>query len=67
VTLSPARVERILRRTARDTPCPQPRTLDYPDPELGPEYTATCEGNAAVNGFYGDGIVDALAAVTTRR
>ena len=32
-----------------------------------PEYTATCEGNAAFNGFYGDGIVNAFNAVTTRR
>ena len=67
VTLRPDRVERILRATARDTPCPEPRVLDYPDPELGPEYTATCEGNRSLNGFYGDGIVDALAAVTTSR
>jgi subtilisin family serine protease len=67
VTLRPERVERILRATARDTACPEPRTLDYPDPELGPAYTATCEGNPFLNGFYGDGIVDALGAVTTRR
>jgi subtilisin family serine protease len=61
-TLSPERVERILRRTATDTACPTPRTLDYPD--LDETYTATCEGDADLNGFYGDGIVDALAAVT---
>jgi hypothetical protein len=24
-----------------------------------PQYTATCEGDADRNGFYGDGIVDA--------
>ena len=30
-------------------------------------YTATCEGNASVNGFYGDGIVNAFNAVTSRR
>jgi hypothetical protein len=27
------------------------------------DYTATCEGTPQFNGFYGDGIVDALAAV----
>lgn len=66
VTLRPDRVERILRATARDTACPEPSVLDYPDPELGPDFTATCEGNRSLNGFYGDGIVDALGAVTTR-
>jgi lantibiotic leader peptide-processing serine protease len=55
-------VERVLRRTARERSCPNPRTLDYPDPELGPEYTATCVGSREHNSFYGDGIVDALAA-----
>ena len=30
-------------------------------------YVATCEGNASFNGFYGDGIVNAFNAVTTRR
>ena len=28
------------------------------------DYTATCEGTPAFNGFYGDGIVDALAVVS---
>jgi lantibiotic leader peptide-processing serine protease len=64
VTLSPVRVEQILRRTAVNTPCPTPNVLDYPD--RGPEYTATCEGNADLNGFYGDGIVNAFTAVTRR-
>jgi hypothetical protein len=45
-----------------DTPCPTPPTLDYPD--LGPELTATCEGTTARNGFYGDGIADALSLTT---
>ena len=40
--------------------------IDYPDP-LGPEYTATCEGDAARNGFFGEGVVNALRAVTTGR
>jgi hypothetical protein len=65
LTMDPARVERILRRTAADTACPEPRAFDYPfDDEDGNPYTATCEGSADLNGFYGDGIVDALAAVT---
>jgi hypothetical protein len=37
-------------------------------PELEvPELTATCEGGPARNGFYGDGIVNALDAVRTGR
>ena len=27
-------------------------------------WNATCSGTPAYNGFYGDGIIDALAAVT---
>ena len=66
VTLAPDRVEQILRRSAVDTPCPNPRTFVYPAP-VPAAYTATCEGNASVNGFYGDGIVNAFNAVTSRR
>jgi lantibiotic leader peptide-processing serine protease len=61
LTLDPDRVERILKRTATDTPCPPDGVLDYPD--LPDEFTATCEGNAAFNGFYGEGIVNANRAV----
>ena len=38
----------------------------YPDPDLTPDYTATCEGNEDFNGFYGEGIVDAYAASKKR-
>jgi hypothetical protein len=55
-------VARVLARTAREHPCPEPRTFTYPDPDLGPEFTAVCEGSPEFNGFYGHGIVDALAA-----
>jgi hypothetical protein len=37
--------------------------LHYPDPDLGPEYDAYCEGSPRRNGFYGDGVVDALSAI----
>jgi subtilisin family serine protease len=62
LTLSPDVVERVLKRTAQNRPCPTPRTFTYPDPDLGPEYTAVCEGTRDFNGFYGEGIVDAFAA-----
>ena len=36
---------------------------DYSDEGRGPEYNAVCEGTTADNGIYGEGIVDAAAAV----
>jgi subtilisin family serine protease len=61
VTLDPDKVEKLLRKTATDTPCPAQNPFVYPDnpPGVGP---ALCEGTPAFNGFYGDGIVNALAA-----
>jgi subtilisin family serine protease len=67
VTLAPRRVERILRRTATDTPCPEPRLFDYPEAASGEQYTAFCAGPPSDNGFYGDGIVNALAAVSKHK
>jgi subtilisin family serine protease len=61
LTLPPALTELILRNTATNTPCPEPRLFTYPD--LPTEYNVTCEGTARFNGFYGNGIVDALRAV----
>jgi subtilisin family serine protease len=67
VTLGPSRVEKILRTTATVTRCPEPRLLDYPEPVSDEEFTAFCHGPRANNGFYGDGIVNALAAVRKHR
>jgi subtilisin family serine protease len=66
LTLAPDAVERILRRTATDTPCPAQEPFVYPDLP-GPPFDAVCEGTLAFNGFYGDGIVNALAASGVRR
>ncbi len=60
LTLKPAKTERILTSTAAQQACPEPRTVTY---MLSADGTATCEGTPAFNGFYGHGIVDALAAV----
>lgn len=61
LTLEPDKVERLLRKTATDTPCPAQNPFTYPDnpPGVPP---ALCVGTPAFNGFYGDGIVNALAA-----
>jgi subtilisin family serine protease len=66
VTLDPRATEQILRRTATDTACPEPREFHYPGALDTPQFTATCEGPKSNNGFYGDGIVNALAAVSGR-
>jgi subtilisin family serine protease len=63
LTMSPGAVERVLTRTARQTPCPFPPVATYPDRAPDPTWNATCEGTLARNGFYGRGIVNALTAV----
>lgn len=68
-TMDPDAVERILKRSARDHACPEPRLQTYivgATPVYNPIYNATCEGGPDFNGFYGEGIVDALRAVTYR-
>ena len=52
----------MLENTAQEHACPSPPTFTYPDPDLDASYTAVCQGNREHNGFYGHGIVDALAA-----
>jgi subtilisin family serine protease len=61
LTLPPDRVQKLLQKSATDTPCPTPRLFEYPG--LDPAYNAYCEGGPKRNGFYGDGVVDALAAL----
>lgn len=62
--MAPDRVERVLFNTASERPCPTPRVLDYLDEGRPAEFTATCEGDVNLNGFYGHGIVDAVRAIT---
>jgi subtilisin family serine protease len=62
--LAPNAVARIIARTARDHACPVGGVEDYTDEGRDPAWTATCVGSPAVNGFYGEGIVDAVAAVS---
>jgi subtilisin family serine protease len=61
VTADPDEVERLLRKTATDTPCPAQEPFTYPDNPPGVD-PAFCVGTPAFNGFYGDGIVNANAA-----
>jgi subtilisin family serine protease len=62
--LHPLLTQAILQATATDTPCPEPRLHSYADKLRPASFDALCEGTPEVNGFYGHGIVDALAAVT---
>ncbi len=64
VRLEPAKVESLLLRTAAEHACPEPRLFSYANEGRPPEFNAFCEGEPNFNGFYGSGIVDALAAVT---
>ncbi|KQM81247.1 S8 family serine peptidase [Agromyces sp. Leaf222] len=59
-------VDARLRQTAVDTACPTPPAFTYTRiTPAGATITAThtCEGNVKQNGFYGNGIVNALKAV----
>jgi subtilisin family serine protease len=62
--LAPAQTRAILMDTATDHACPSPATQSYEREGRDAEFTATCVGTADFNGFYGDGIVNALAAVS---
>jgi subtilisin family serine protease len=63
--LRPDQVERLLEQSANPQSCPNPSTvvygLDFPYDQ------ATCQGSRNDNGFYGNGIVDAVAALTGHR
>jgi len=67
VTMNPDKVTRVLEGTAFAIPCPTPRTVDYLDEGRDDSYTATCAGDTEFNGFYGNGAVDAWAAVKNGR
>ena len=63
LTMPPDDVERAIAGSAAAHACPAPVT-SYAREGRPAEFDAACEGDEAFNGFYGDGIVDALAAVT---
>jgi subtilisin family serine protease len=64
LTLSPDTVGSILRDTATDHACPTPPLLTYTAQGRDATYSALCVGTTSFNSIWGDGIVDALAAVT---
>ncbi|MGH3738709.1 MAG: S8 family peptidase, partial [Micromonosporaceae bacterium] len=63
--LAPSKLEKHLYRTAAKHACPTPRLQSYTREGRPAEFDAYCDGGEKFNGFYGYGIVDAYAAVTT--
>ncbi|MGN9775958.1 S8 family serine peptidase [Micromonospora sp. H33] len=63
--MAPGQVEKQLYQTAAEHACPEPRLQSYTLEGRSAEFDALCEGDEEFNGFYGHGIVDAYAAVTT--
>jgi lantibiotic leader peptide-processing serine protease len=62
--LAPDTVRQILMATARDHACPAGGIQSYTQEGRPADFTATCTGTEDFNAFYGDGIVNALAAVS---
>jgi subtilisin family serine protease len=56
-------VRQILEQSAADHACPVPATVDYTIVGRTPDFNATCTGPPTLNNFYGNGLVDAAAAV----
>ena len=61
-TMDPAKVEQILRDSATDVACPAP-VISYAAEGRPAEFDAPCIGSPERNSIYGDGIVNAAAAV----
>jgi subtilisin family serine protease len=59
----PALVRQILVQSAADHACPVPATVDYTIVGRPASWNATCTGTPTLNSFYGQGLVDAAAAV----
>ena len=61
--LAPDTVRSLLMGTATDHACPEGGVQGYTAEGRPASWTATCVGTSAYNGFYGDGIVNALGVV----
>ena len=66
-SLDPDTVRTILETTATDHACPAGGVEIYTDEGRPAEFNAVCEGTTADNGLYGEGIVNAIAAVARNR
>jgi len=59
----PLVVRQILEESAADHACPVPATVDYTIVGRPASWNATCTGEPTFTNFYGNGLVDATAAV----
>ncbi len=66
-SLAPDQVRVVIENTAVDHACPAGGVEIYTDEGRDPTWNAVCEGTTDDNGLYGEGIVDAAAAVGARR
>ncbi len=64
--LHPVVVADVLAASAEDHACPAGGVEVYTDEGRTPDFNAVCEGTTDENGLYGEGIVDAVAAVQDR-
>jgi subtilisin family serine protease len=64
--LPPVLVTQVMERTATDHACPAGGVEIYTDEGRPAEFNAVCEGSVLDNGLYGEGIVNAAAAVARR-
>jgi hypothetical protein len=67
--LKPSSTRSLLFATAAPHACPQPRLVEYTRVRTDGTVAhaqAFCAGRTDKNGFYGNGIVNAYAAVTVR-
>lgn len=62
-SLAPDSVRQILLSTAAAHACPAGGVEDYTDEGRPADWNAVCEGSTEANGLYGEGIVDAIAAI----
>ncbi len=65
-SLAPDTVTQIIEQSATDHACPAGGVEIYTDEGRPAEFNAICEGTTADNGLYGEGIVNATAAVARR-
>jgi subtilisin family serine protease len=65
-SLAPDEVRARIEQTATDTACPAGGVEVYTDEGRPADWNAACTGTPADNGIYGEGIVNAAAAVGAR-
>ena len=64
ISLNPLLTQAYLEASATKYAVPDAEPVQLRGQGRPPSFTAFCEGTPVYNGFYGHGIVDALAAVS---